>query len=58
MATRRKPYTPHRAPAPTDPYVYAEFVKDLLDGTITATKLIDTHNGQGKATFEYDDPNG
>ncbi len=58
MASARKPYTPHRGPVPTDAHVYAEFIKDLLDGTVKATQLIDGRNGQGKPAFQYDDPNG
>jgi hypothetical protein len=59
MASAKKRYTPHRGPTPTDAHVYAEFVKDLLDGTIKATALDDRRDGQGRLRpLDYDDPNG
>jgi hypothetical protein len=37
--------------------MYAEFMADLLDGTIKATKLIEKRTGP-KLDLDYDDPNG
>lgn len=56
MATR-KTFIP-KGKTPTDAHRYAAFVADLLDGTVKATKLIESRDGSGKLVLEYDDPNG
>ncbi len=58
MASRRKKYNPHRGPIPGDAALYAEFLADLLDGTVKATKLIEARLGNGRLDLDYDDPNG
>ena len=40
----------------TDAHAYAEFVGDMLAGTITAVKLYDTERENGKLKLEYDEP--
>ncbi len=49
----RKTHTP-KGKAPFEPQQYAAFVADLLDRTITATKLIETRTG-GKLKLDYDE---
>lgn len=57
MATARKTYVP--STTRTNPQQYAQFVKDVLAGTVVATKLIETKDANGRITkLEYDDPNG
>ena len=59
MAARRKTYVAHRGPTPTEAHTFAEFMADLLDGTINAEKLIEVRDGQGRLVLlQYDDPNG
>ena len=49
----------HRGPTPTEAHTFAEFMADLLDGTINAEKLIEVRDGQGRLVLlQYDDPNG
>lgn len=57
MASARKTHKPKNK-APHEPHLYAAFAADLLDGTITATRLVATRNGAGKLELEYDDPTG
>ena len=57
MATRRKRFNPPR-PAPTDEHRYAEFVAALLDGTITAARVVPSRDSDGNLILSYDDPNG
>ncbi len=57
MAARKKPYNPHRGPASTHAHLYAEFMADLLDGTIKATSVEEKRTGQ-RVDLEYTDPNG
>lgn len=58
MAAARKKYSPpNRADKSKDKKVhYFSFMKDLLGGTIQATKLHDGVDGQGNPDFDYDDP--
>lgn len=59
MASKRKKHLPHRGPAKRPENLYQEFMADLLDGTIVATRLVEKRNpGNGKLELEYDDPNG
>lgn len=59
MATRRKNFNRHNHPERFEPEdVYADFMKDLLSGTIVAVKLVETRNGRGNLVLTYDDPNG
>lgn len=52
----RKTYTPKKK-TPTDTHVYAEFIGDFQTGVVTATKLVDTKNGNSRVSLQYDDPN-
>lgn len=40
-----------------DKVQYAELMKAILAGTVTATKVIESRDGQGKLVLQYDDPN-
>jgi hypothetical protein len=44
-----------RTPRSDDAACYAEFIGDLLSGTVKAVQLYDTRNGQGKLELEYDE---
>lgn len=58
MASRRKPFDPKgRDKSAATQFLYAAFVADLLDGTITATAVHEVVQGQ-RVRLEYDDPNG
>ncbi len=57
MAARKKTYNPHRGRVDIDAQLYAEFMADLLDGTIKATLVEEKRTGQ-KLDLEYTDPNG
>jgi len=60
MATTRKRFNPKGA-VRGDKFAYAEFIAAVLDGTIVATKLVESRDtpAQGNAIkLEYDDPNG
>lgn len=50
----RKTFTPKKPTHGLEPQTYAAFIGDVLDGTITAVKLIDTHPGN-KLDMKYDD---
>lgn len=56
MASRRKPYKP-KVKTRSAEEVFNEFIKDLLSGTIKATKLV-VGGSKNKPQLEYDDPNG
>lgn len=56
MATRRKTFTP-RVKTRTAAQLFNEFIKALLAGTITATKLVVAGTAR-KPELRYDDPNG
>lgn len=59
MASKRKSYTKSRRPDDFEPPAqYASFVKDLLAGTVVATKLVETRDAHGNLVITYDDPNG
>jgi hypothetical protein len=59
MASKRKSYTKSRRPDEFEPpQIYASFMKDLLAGTVVATKLVETRDGKGNLVITYDDPNG
>lgn len=59
MAARRKAYGRTKHPERFEPQdVYANFVGDLLSGTVTATKLVETRDPKGNLVLTYDDPNG
>ena len=59
MAARRKTYVAHRGPVPTETHTFAEFMADLLDGTINAERIIEVRDGQGRLVLlQYDDPQG
>lgn len=54
----RKNYNKTRRPDEFEPpQIYASFMKDLLAGTVTATKLVDGRDGNGNVKLQYDDPN-
>jgi hypothetical protein len=58
MASRRKPYRPKGKPRRLSAaQIFNEFIKDLLAGTIQATKLIERRNDK-RVELSYDDPNG
>lgn len=57
MASRKKAYVPHRGDVPTDAHLYAEFISDLLDGTVKATDVQEKRTGK-KLDLDYTDPNG
>jgi len=57
MATRRKSFKAKRE-APSDKHQYAAFIADLLDGTVKASKLVESRDGRGRLVLDYDDPNG
>jgi len=58
MASRRKPYTPRGKPRRRSAaQLFNEFIKDLLSGTIQATKLVEKRNNK-RVELAYDDPNG
>lgn len=42
--------------APTESHVYAEFMGELLDGTIHPDKLTETRDAQGRLELEYEEP--
>lgn len=56
MATRRKTFAA-RIKTRTAAQLFNEFIKDLLSGTIKATKLLVTGTPR-KPVLRYDDPNG
>lgn len=59
MATRRIRYDrtkKHERFEPPD--VYADFIRDLLAGEVTATRLVESRNAAGHLTLDYDDPTG
>ena len=59
MASRRKRYRPSRRPdLYGDPAEYAKFLADLLEGSITATRLVEERGPNGKLELSYDDPQG
>lgn len=57
MATARKKFNP-KGPVEGDQFAYAEFIASVLDGTIKASKLVESRKPNGKPDFSYDDPNG
>lgn len=57
MASRRKQFNP-KGKAETVTHLYAEFIADLLEGKVVATRLFEVENGGGRKRLEYDDPNG
>jgi len=57
MASRRKVYNPKERLRKAR-QLYAAFIAELLDGTVTATKLIESEDGKGRLRITYDDPNG
>ncbi len=52
----RKQFTP-KGPTPTDAHVYAEFMKELLAGTIRPNTLY-RRPGQGRLRLEFDERPG
>ncbi len=58
MASRRKRFNQPANEARSDIHAHAAFMKALLDGTITATALVESRDADGKPILQYDDPNG
>ena len=59
MAAARKPFVRKYDPTlDSDAAVFGDFLRQLLKGEITAIKLIETRQGNGKIKIDYDDPNG
>lgn len=56
MASRRKTYQP-RKKLRSAAELFNEFIKDLLAGTIQATRLVVSGSAR-KPELKYDDPNG
>jgi hypothetical protein len=56
MASRRKDFTPRRK-AKRAEALFNEFIKDLMEGVITASRLI-VQGTKKKPKLRYDDPNG
>lgn len=57
MASARKKFVPRGSKGiPED--VFAQFMKELTEGKVKATKLIAAHQGNARVRIEYDDPNG
>lgn len=59
MATRKKRFVRSKnAEYDADAAVYANFMADLLSGSVTATGLTESRDGRGRLLLDYDDPNG
>lgn len=63
MATRRKTFTrtkqAHKDLPADERIEHACFIADALDGTITASRLVEIRDGQNRLVrLDYDDPNG
>jgi hypothetical protein len=59
MAAKRIRYDRTKKPENfSPPAVYGNFIRDLLAGDLTATRLIESRNPAGHLTLEYDDPTG
>ena len=59
MATRRRRFVRTQQPADeSDSATYANFIADLLDGQVAATRIVTSRDGRGKLVIDYDDPNG
>lgn len=62
MAAVRKKYTPKTGPSGKPKALpqqqYADFIADLLSGTIQATKLEESRAPRANFALNYDDPDG
>jgi hypothetical protein len=57
MASARKNLNPKK-PSNDKKVLYADAIKQILTGQVTATRLVETTLPNGKLKLEYDDPNG